>query len=366
MRLLATACLLGLLGLAAPASARSTVHVTGRVVDGSGRPVRGATVSFELRPDRTLYDQADCPVRPWEIQCKVHKVSARTGADGRYRLPVRLTSFLAMMRKHYVLVTDAPRPGVRTPAQTEVSVYFQKKPIALPDLPLWRARAAVTPNVDGSRTLHVDPLTPAYGTRYSTGPVATLYQGGDAVWSFREVTEDREVDGRLVEAGTTSIRASDIAILKRFFVTYWSPGYVVTGGVRPISRAVSCTTYGRDDVVVPLAGCRLTDGRLATPIPAQYSRAGNKACEVPSQCSLPRRYVFDLGAPKQVGAVLVRGCTPGEAELSVEGTVFVPYPTHDFGDGLPVGAPLPARYVRVDLSKCAYKATEVSVFAPVG
>lgn len=366
MRLVVAACLLGVLGLAAPASAAKTVHVTGRVVDGSGRPVRGALVSFELRPDRELYDQANCDVRTWEIQCRVHKVAGRTDAAGRYRLPVKLDSFLATMRRHHVLVTDAPRAGVKVPAQTEVSVYFQRTPISLPDLPVWRGRASVTPNADGSRTVHVDGLGARYGTPYGAGPTVTLLQGSTPVWTFAGVTEDREIDGRLVEHGTDAVRATDVRILQRFFTTYWSPVHAVSGGVRPLSRGAACFTYGRDDAVVPLGRpCRFTDGRLGSPIAVTYQRAGTKACEVRSQCAQPKRVVVDLGSPQQVGSVLVRGCTPGTFEVSAEGTVYAPYEMRDLReDGLAEGVPLPVRYVRVDLSRCAYKATEIAVFSP--
>ena len=366
LRSYAAACLLGLLGGAVPAAAASTVYVTGRVVDGSGRAVRGALVSFELRPDRSLYNQHDCPVRPWEIQCKLHRVAGRTDSAGRYRLPVRLSSYLATIRDHHIVVTDAPSRAYATPARTETSVYFTRVALKMPDLPLWRGKVSVGPVANGRRTLHVDQPSARYGTVYSTGPVVTLLQSGTPVWTFTEVTEDREVDARVVEAGTNGIEARDVRILARRPVTFHSPRYAVAGGVRPASRGAKCSTYGPGDTPVALGGCKYTDGRLGTPIDATYLRAGNKACDVASECTFPRRVVVDLGDVRAVGAVVVRGCTKaGGPEVSLEGTVFAPYPTQDLGDGLPVGPPLPARYVRVDLSKCTFKATEVSVFAAV-
>lgn len=363
LRPLALAALLGLAGLSAPADAAPVVHVSGRVVDGAGKPVRGATVSFELHPDRTLYNQHDCPVRPHEIQCKVHKVARTTDAAGRYRLPVKLSSYLASTRSHLLVVTD--RPGIGTvPARTSITTYFPRKAMDIADLPLWRGRATLEPFGPQRRTLHVDPLPASYGRRYTTGPVVELVQGDAAAWRFPEVTEDRLVDARLVESGTTAIRAHDTALLGRLVVTYRSTAYPVTGAVRPLSRGAACATYGKDDAVLPLSGCRFTDGKLAAPIDVAYQRAGNKACDVASQCDHPRWLRIDLRTAQPVGAVAVRGCAPAAAEVSVDGTAYTPYPTHDFGDGLLAGLPLPARYVRVDLGKCVFKATEVSVFGP--
>lgn len=368
MRVVAAACLLGVLGAAVPASAvrTGTVYVTGRVLDGTGRGVPGATVSFELHPDRTLYNQEYCPVRPWEIQCRVHKVARRTDASGRYRLPVDLSSFVATERKHRLVVTDAPRPGVVLPAQTETPLYFGGRSMQVADLPLWRGRVSLTAaQTPGKRLLHVEQQSAAYGRVYTTGPVAELLQGAAPVWSFAKVVADREVDGRVVEQGTTAVRATDSRVLGRLSPVYRSPAYAVGSPVRPASRGAGCATYGRGDVLLPLAGCKFTDGRLATPIDPTYQRAGNTACDVASQCANPRRVVVDLGSPHVVAAYAVRGCaTVPPAEVSVEGTAFVPYQTNDFGDGLRVGPPLPARYVRVDLSQCVFKATEISVFAP--
>jgi hypothetical protein len=367
MRRVAVACALGLAVTAVPAAAHShhVAYIRGRVVDGTGAGVRGATVSFELHPNRELYNQHDCPVRPWEIQCRVHKVAGKTDANGRYRLPVRLSSFLATKREHKLIVTDRPTPGATLPARTSITMYFPGTSVDVLDLPVWRARPTISPaTVPGMRTLHVDPMPDRYGRPYTTGPVVDLLQGTRTAWQFTDVVEDRMVDGRLVEAGTTAIRARDAKVLGRQFPVYESPAYAISGAAaKPLSRGAACATYGRDDVVLPLSKCKFTDGALATPVDAQYQRAGGKACDVASQCDHPRWLRIDLGAPSLVGAVAVRGCPAKTAEVSAEGTVFAPFTATD-RDGLLVGVPAPARYVRVDLKHCVYKATEVSVFAP--
>lgn len=364
MRSFVLAGVVAVLCAGAPASAGDTAYITGRVVDTAGRPVAGARVSFELHPNREVYNQADCAVRSWEIQCKVHKSSGTTNSAGRYRLPVNLSSYLAEKKEHDLFVTDRARSGVKNPARTAVKFYFNGKSMPVIDLPVWRGTVSVGPASSGRRTVHLDALPASLGRTYSAGPVVELMQGGGVAWQLREMTSDRNVDARIVETGTTATRATATRILGRLFPRYWTPEYAVSGGLRPMSRGKACATYGRDDAVVPLARCRFTDGRLATPIDIPYQRAGGKSCDVASQCAHPKWVRVDLGTMQSVGALAVRGCVPGGAEVSPDGTAFVPYLANDAGDGLLVGPPLPARYVRVDLSRCVYKATEVSVFPP--
>lgn len=359
LRPLTAAALLGLASLAVPANAAGTVHVSGRVIDGSGKGVAGARVEFSLRPDPTIYNEQYCPVRPWEIQCRVHKVTGTTRSDGRYALPVKLSSYLASEKKHDLVVTD------RSGAKVSLQFYFVRKPMTVPDLPIWRGRASIAPDGPLHRTLHVDALTPFYGTLYTPGAVVDLLQGSTPVWQFTAVKDDRRVDGRLVETGITGIRAHQIAIRERQHLTYSSPVYKVSGAVRPLSRGMGCATYGRDDQVLPLPGCKFTDGRLATAISARYQQADYKSCTSASQCANPRHVVIDLKTVQPVGAFVARGCVPGDLDVSMEGTAFVPWPATTLGDGAYVGPPVLARYVRVDLSKCPFKATELSVFAPM-
>ncbi|HWL36971.1 MAG TPA: carboxypeptidase-like regulatory domain-containing protein [Frankiaceae bacterium] len=359
VRLIAVAALLGLAPLGVPADAASTVHVSGRVIDASGKGVAGARVEFALRPDPMLYNQQYCPVRPWEIQCRVHRVTGTTRADGRYSLPVKLSSYLASEKKHDLVVTD------RSGAQTAVQFYFVRKPMTVKDMPIWRGRASIDPDGPLHRTLHVDALAPFYGTLYMQGALVHLMQGSAPAWQFTTVKDDRRVDGRIVETGITGIKAYQVAIRERQYLTYSSPVYKVPSAVRPLSRGAACATYGPDDKLLPLAGCKYTDGRLTTPISAKYQQAGYKSCNSASQCANPRHVLLDLKTVQPVGAFVARGCVPGELEVSAEGTAFAPWPTATLGDGAYVGPPVLARYVRVDLAKCAFKATELSVFAPL-
>ena len=363
---LAAACLLGLLGSAAPAVAKTTVHVSGRVLDGAGKPVRGARVTFLLPVDRSGTSQFTCFEATKEPACREHSVAATTDANGRYRLPVKLSSPLAAPLKHTLTVVDRGGSASLPPAKTQMYVYFARKDIDNVNVRLWRGRSSVARGADGTRTLHVDPLTTAYGTLYTKGARAELLQNGAVAWTYIDVKADREVDPRTVEAGTNGIRAVDTAIVGAHVVTYWSPGYSVKDGLKPLSRGRPCSAYGRDDALLKLAGCRFTDGKLATTIDIKYQLAGNKACTSGSLCDHPRWVMVDLGGTRTVDAVVTRGCDPGDAEVSLEGSVYVPFQKSDDAEnGVFAGlVPLPARYVRVDLGRCPFSVTELSVFEP--
>lgn len=359
MRLLVAGLALASVCAAAPASAGGTVWITGRVVDSAGKPVSGAHVSYELRVDLTFFDQANCPVRPWDPKCRTHKVTDLTDAKGRYRLPVRLGTWLASPRSHDVVVTD--RSGG---AQTHVSVYFTRKSMEMTDLPVWRGRVTFDSVGPSHRGVRVDPLPASLGRGQTQGPDVELLQGSAVVWRLKAVSDDQRIDNRVIEHGTTGVRAVNRAILGRLSATYWSSVTPVAGAVLPVSRGAECATYGKDDAVLSLASCRFTDGKLATAIPQAYQRAGGKGCDVASQCDHPRWVAVDLGALTMVNAVAVRGCIPEAVEVSPAGSVFTNYPFQDLGDGLLTGPAVLAEHVRVDLSRCTFKATEVSVFEP--
>jgi hypothetical protein len=364
-RVLLSLALLGLLGV--PAEAESTLWVRGRVVDGAGDPVAGARVSFELRPNPENYSEKDCPVKPWLIQCRVHEVAGTTDAKGRYRLPVKRSSYLASPKQHHIVVTDRTVPGALAPAESWTTVYFPMKSMDIADIRVWRGEVSIEPDGPVHRLLHVEQLTAEYGQRKRDAPVAELLQGSRVAWTFPGVTADRQVDARVVEIGTTAIRMWDEAIASRLPIHYTSPAWPVSGGVTPLSRRATCWTYGRDDVLVPLSGCRYTDGRLATPIDPRYMQAGGKGCDVGSLCDHPRWVLVDLGEAQLVGASAIRGCLGGEREVSLDGTTYVSWrPGYDNdSNGLFVAPPVLVRYVRVDLDPCVYDATELSVFAPL-
>lgn len=366
MRKVALACAVVVALSGAPASGGDTVYISGRVLDHTGKPVAGAHVSYELRPNRELYNQQDCPMRPWEIQCKVHKVAGSTDAKGIYRLPVKLSSYLAQKRSHVLIVTDRPLAGTRAPARTKVTHYFTGKSEVIADLPVWRGVLSMPWNTFAGRTIDMPEQPPTLGTEYRQDyPDLELLQGADVVNFMPNVNGDRMVDSRTVETGITGMRAHAQRILGRLFPEYWTPEYALGDAVKPLSRGKACATYGKDDALLPLAGCRFTDGRLATPIPTLYQRANGKSCDVASACAHPKWVRIDLGSSQVVGAVGTRGCTPAAYEVSTDGTTYAPYATYDpVGDGLLWGAAVPVRYVRVDLGACTYKATEVSVFAP--
>jgi hypothetical protein len=385
IRPVAALVLLSLLVAVVPASAGGAATVTGRVLDQSGKPVAGAYVRL-TRPAEDhgggflgglfgFFDALACAfVAITGDRCDYgpDSVAARTDAAGRYTLRLPYDRYVSGADTDTLEIVG--KGGGAAPPRLETKVAFPGRSVKLRDYRLWGQAAHLDPVTPLHRTLHVDPLPSALGSA-KDDPDVWLLQGTRRVWSFGAVPRDRQVDTRIAEHGTTSAQASVVARLGSYDVTYTSTARAVRDTVKPLSRGRSCFAYGAKEKPLRLSGCRFSDGRLGDPVSGTYRSASGKAC---TTCANRERLLVDLAEPGVVGAVVVRGCgadgwyglpnASGRApvEVSVEGTRFVPYPTGSpAGDGVAVGLPLPARYVRIDLSSCRSVPTEVSVFAPV-
>jgi hypothetical protein len=220
-----------------------------------------------------------------------------------------------------------------------------------------------------------EPLAAAFGSPREAVPGVELLQDHASVWHYADAEDDHYSDVRTLEAGTTGAREIATASLPHGYrVTYWSRAVPVPAGVKPVSRSAACAVYGSNDALLPLAGCRYTDGRLADELDWRYSSANGKACRFPSAtCPHPLWVRFDLGSLQVIQAAVVRGCSVDEtelgtfpAEVSVDGATWLPFlATNPYSD-LEYALPTPARYVRVDLRSCgAFAPTEVSIFGLV-
>jgi hypothetical protein len=382
----AAAAALAVLATATPAAASPpTAVVTGRVLDGRGRPVRGVHVVFTktaFEEPRSWVDGLACALSlglactDWRPDTTPMSTSATTDAAGRYRLRVRLDWRVGRAGDHDFVLT-APSGVVRAQTRTVVD-YERRRTTTLRDFRLWGQVASADEVNALHRRLHVDPLPASYGSA-SRHPTFRLLQGARTVEAWHEHTGDRTVDTRLVEAGVDGAAAEIDADLDGYEVYYRSAVRAVTGQVRPLSRGRSCYAYGRDDKPLRLRGCRFTDGRLAEHTTKKYREANGAACRDGSRCDHPGWLLVDLGKPQLVNAVVLRWCggnfsglglsdLDGVIQTSPEGTVWLPFqnvqPTRD---GVLVGAPTLARYVRLDLTRCTSSdaPTEVAVFAPL-
>jgi hypothetical protein len=297
--------------------------------------------------------------------CYSHSRSARTDAAGRYAIAVPLNSLVGESGKPSVIVTDTGGSAALPPAQTVATLEFRRKPVTLPDLRLWRGAVSMDPVTPTHRRLHVVQVPAAYGTTDEKGPTVELLAGAEGVWAFPDVEEDRLVDARVVEHGVTAIRAYDAVKIGDLPVTYRSATYALTGSVTPVSRGKACWVYGKQDALVPLDKCALTDGKLTARVDPRQTFF--RACVFESECANPRSLRIDLGAVSPVSAVIGRGCVPDRVEVSLDGVTFaeVKGESSVVERGVFLTAPVPARYVRLRLSYCLSSATELAVFAPV-
>ena len=369
-----------LLATAAPAAAApSTAIVSGRVLDTAGKPVRGAYVTYTkkfVEEPRSWVDALACAFTLF-LACVTlpdttpTTATARTDAAGRYRLKVRLDWRVGRTGDHdltFVAPSGSPRATTRTVH------HFGGRSTKLRDFRLWGKPAALDPVTPTHRRLHVDPLPPSFGVA-KRRPDAVLLQGTRYVHVFGEVASDRLVDTRQVETGVSGILATTEAELGGYDVEYRSAVRALTGQVRPVSRGRPCYAYGAKDKRLKLSGCRLTDGRLADAVPAKHKTANGAACRSRTRCAHPGWLLVDLGEPTLVNALVLRRCTAdfsglslsdgAAVETSPDGTVYLPFHgLEPLRDGVLVGEPALARYVRVDVSGCD-DVTEVAVFAPV-
>lgn len=366
-RLLALVLLLAATVMAVPAQAAPAVTVRGRVLDADGRAVAGAAVEFVLpAEDFGFFGPLVCLLLFWSPPCQDHRVTGRTGSDGRYALRVPLNSYVAEAGSHEVRITDTGGTATRPAAHLLAVTPFRRKNLTLPDLRLWRPSVSLDPGTPLVRRVHADPLPASYGKGDGNGVTVLLLQRSDVVGGWSRVERERVTDARTVEAGATGVDAVARATVGGLRVTYTSAAFPIEPGVRPVSRGRPCWTYGRNDALIPLRGCRFTDGKLSGWPDLDYLRPAWNACAGTTACKHREWLLVDLGSVQPVSALAVRGCHPDTFQTSLDGVTYRDLSGTTLAEpALYETPPTPARYVRIDARLCLSTLSELSVFAPL-
>lgn len=350
------------------------VPISGRVLDGAGRPLAGAVVLTRrhLSGAEQLFGAfavlATFGLACFAGLCDDDTVRGVTGADGRFRLRLAEGSDVGARGDHDLEVglpgPDPDRPRATTSARYE----HTGAPQVLPDLRLWTP-ALRAGRSGGEVRLEWPPLPAAYGDDVEYD-AAMLDGDGAVVLRLPTWSAGRVVDGRLVERGivtaTLSARARDAAGRP---VVYSGGRARVPDGPVPLSRGGGCLGYGPQDRPVPLSPCRWTDGDLVTEA-GRDTALGDLACQDSGGCTRNNSAVrVDLRAVRDVSAVVLRGCTfDCEVEVSTDGRAFRRVAATAFGHDEDVLVELPpatrARFVRVWFSFAIdlTSGREVSVF----
>jgi len=348
----------------------ATVHISGRALDASGRPLSGATVLLFKEADigevvvgtvlaiGTLSTVCLLPDPP--AVCRKARTTT-ADEDGRYEFELRgsdTQGTLGTESTLNVVFAGAPRKG-----STTVGFAAKDTSVTLPDARLWKALPEVS-RPSGRIGLSWSPLPKATGgdAEYS----AQLFESdtGAATWSQPATGGLASIDPRILED-----RSSSVAVGARTTL----PGGTNTGTVQasylsarlqvdatagaPPSRGRPCAPVRGPTARLgdPPDDCPMTDGDLTTP--AGLRTRGT---------AVVTGVVVDLGLVRPVDLVVVRGFA-GQflVEVSTDGRIFQQVGTQ-IGTTVavtPSGRPR-ARYVRVRSPAGVDEslATEVSVW----
>jgi len=336
----------------------ATVTVSGRILRADGSPAARVAVGLEEEPSLgelaagtlivplTLFTA--CLADPPPALCRDRDVRrTTTAADGTYSFQMRgsdTQTFFGNVRDLSVSAELPPATGEVAGAAVNAVFNVQTENLRLPDLQLWEPQVAV-----GRGRIGWEPLAGAGG--YQVGVEDT---GAEPVWTFESRGREVTFDPRILEdtAGSLAVstrapataEGTTVSILRRSArVAYRS-----TAGP-PISRGQPCAPR---DIVV--ARCPLTDGDFTTRLPAPPASTSttttttitNQPAPGPTVASPSDWVSIDLGRPRDVALVVVRGCAC-QVEGSVDGQRWTPLGRSTGFTAVVPARTGPARYVRL-------------------
>lgn len=334
----------------------ATVHVSGRALSASGRPLADVEVRLFKEADLgealtgivlaigTLGSVCLLPDAP-EV-CRQAQ-TATTGADGRYAFTLKGSDTQGTLGTEATLdVVVTPRgAGVNRPSTT-LSFKAETDRIGLPDARLWNA-APHAVEVANRIRLSWAPLPRPAGTspRYDAQLFDPARQA--PTWSQPAGERHAAIDARILEdhgaaaavsAHATLSGATGTGDVHSSYLSSRVPARPLTGA--PPSRHALCSAVAGTATLTSTRqpACAATDGDLLTPARLTAANA-----------AVATGVVIDLGRPRAIHLVVVRGLAGSYLiELSRDGTSYRPITTSTDATSAvrPAGRPV-ARYVRV-------------------
>jgi hypothetical protein len=336
--------------------ANATVHISGRALAASGRPLAGAEVRLFKEADLgealtgivltigTLGSVCLLPGAP--AVCRQAQ-TATTAADGTYTFTLKGSDTQGTLGTEATLdvVVAAPGSGTSRPSST-LSFQAEAAHIALPDARLWNAAPHVTEGA-GQVRLRWTPLPRAAGA--SPSYAAQLFDPARQAPTWSQPAGDHRavIDARILEDHAAAAAVSGHATLAGasgtgdVHASYLSsrlPVRPLLGA--PPSRHAACSAVAGTATLKTTrqSRCAVTDGDLLTP--ARLTAA---------DAAVATGAVVDLGHARPIHLVVVRGLAGSYlVEVSSDGTTYraITTSTDSTNAVQPAGHPV-ARYVRV-------------------
>lgn len=304
----------------------SSVQVTGRALDASGKPLADARVLLVRQADigqvlfgtvlavGTLSTVCLLPEPP-AICAKAR--TATTDSEGRYHFEVKgadTQGSLGTEATMNVVFSDGRE------ASTTLSFAAKDTDVTLPDARVWNLRPRVSAR-PGRVEIEFKPLPSGAGRRTSYGAEVFDGDAGSALWTQPARGSHAEVDTRLLEDRDGAVAVSAHTELAGGSGTgdvragYLSPRLAVRAGSGPPpsrDRRCAAVTGTAPVVTTRWSRCAATDGDLDRP--ARLSAPGG---------AIVTGVVVDLGAPRAVDLVVARGFA-GQllVEVSSDGRTF--------------------------------------------
>lgn len=187
---------------------------------------------------------------------------------------------------------------------------------------------------------------------------------GIPIWGVDNASSPLSLDARVLEDYSGGIQVSALtnstAPGTTLTTTYQSQGIAFANSAgAPLSRGQKCS-FPNSQSATP---CNLTNGKLdqpALPIPGgKNTCAGTANCPPP-----PEKVVVDLGSARDIGLVVVRGCTTAcTVSSSTDGATWanVGTPSSSYS-AIAVNPSTRARYVAVEASLSSL--VQISVWGP--